>query len=113
MKITRSVMANVYEMLRGVEPFKKWRLPHESNITFSFLDTNQFYGDYIEIDGRPRIRIASLVKSLDKLIETISHEMCHMKLDLAGRDDGMEHGPAFKRLAKEVCNHLGFDLKEF
>lgn len=69
MKITRSMMANCYELLRTLPPFKSWVLPHSSHIRFSHIKTDKFYGDYLEGE-RPRIRITSLVKDLPKLILT-------------------------------------------
>ena len=112
MKITMEMMASCYELLRNMQPFNRWNLPHESHVRFSHIQSKSFYGDYLA-DDIPRIRITSLVKSLPRMIETMAHEMCHMKEGISGRDEGLEHGPEFRRLARLVCNRLGFKWTEF
>lgn len=113
MKITPKTMSLIYEMLRYLPPFNRWRLPHESFICFAKLKNYQFFGDFTPHDQRPRIRITTKVKTLPMLVETMAHEMCHLKEGMSGRDNGEEHGKEFKRLANIVCKELGFREKDF
>lgn len=113
MKITRPMMASCYELLRIMQPFKDWNLPHESHVRFKHIHAKTFYGDYWKYGQKPRIRTTSLIKTLAQFIETMAHEMTHMKEGINGRDEGKEHGPEFIRLARQVCKELGFKYKKF
>ena len=60
-----------------------------------------------------RIEIASEIKTLDRLLRVMAHEMCHAAIDQGGACDTHDHGEAFKALASVVCERMGWSQKGF
>lgn len=118
MHVTPALMEQAYELLRRTPPFSRWRLPEADDVEFGVLSTKAWYGDY-ELkhdDGGPVdcIRLSSSKnKTLDAVLMTIAHEMCHQRLQRTGCRDRDDHGKTFDRLAKQVCRHHGWKLEEF
>lgn len=112
--ITPELVELSYERLRASPPFKKWNLPHADDVEFHVTRDEQEFGALCyETDKRkgkrPRINVSCvLVRTLDKLDETLAHEMCHMRELNLGVRSNIAHGRAFNRLADKVCAIHGF-----
>jgi hypothetical protein len=112
--ITPELVAATYDMLCLTAPFKGWNLPPSDDVQFSILQTRERYGDHcVEGDGH-HIRISrTRHKTLRTLIETLAHEMVHMRETRLGVRNDIAHGASFRKLAMQVCRIHGFDPGAF
>lgn len=120
LRLTPLNLIAAYDYLKTTAPFNKWKLPHADDLEFHVTDHADRYGHILDFpDARKKYLIiaVSVIKTNTTcaLLETIAHEMCHLKQrrDRGYRARGQGHGPTFKRLAKDVCRSHGFDPKTF
>lgn len=113
-------MANAYTLLSGMTPFSRWGLPPASEIKFTAKRTRNHlcYGEYLTANGKHEIVIYTHINNLTLTLETLAHEMCHLKQELNGTlhptpENNFGHGPDFRRLAAMVCRQFGIDLGPF
>lgn len=59
------------------------------------------------------IEIDSAIKTGDKLLKTVAHEMCHAALEQNAACDHHEHDANFHALAEIVCERMGWAKKGF
>lgn len=117
-RVTKKTMEAVYNLLKLFPPFDSWSLPPSSRVHFVLAKEKNLYGRYLPTEGshEHRIGIAPGI-SMSKFVETMAHEMCHMKQALQGNksmdDQNDWHDREFRKLAKEVCRQLGYKFKEF
>lgn len=112
--LTPEVLKATYEFLNVTEPFCRWNLPDGDDTIFKINRSKTMCGWHD--DGDLRLRKPKVIVSLSShflktnraLVETMSHEMCHIHQFRHFRHEG-EHGPAFQRLADQVCRAHGFD----
>jgi hypothetical protein len=119
--LTPEVLERAYELLRETPPFKGWRLPESDDVEFHATHVKaersaDFYHSYDR--GKPRgkwvIRIDPRgCQLLGTLLAMLAHEMVHLYQAMKGDRLDVEHGAAFKRLAKQVCAKHGFDPGSF
>jgi uncharacterized protein YbaP (TraB family) len=103
--LTPAILEASYELLRVSLPFRRWGLPHADDVEFHVTRHKDRDGDCTDGDTYT-IRIsAERHSTLARVLETMAHEMCHMR--------DITHGSLFQRLAKQVCKHHGFDPKTF
>jgi hypothetical protein len=118
LKLTPDVLAAAYEYLRATLPFSRWGLPHgedAARVRFRVTSAKVYQGQHQlcvnSIDGQlcHDVRISSRwVKDTNGLLETMAHEMVHMRLDRIRRAGRAHHGPRFQKTADLVCRRHGF-----
>lgn len=113
MKLTARHVRAAYELLSRLPPFSKWGMPPVELVSFGALKTRRWQGDFeVKRNRKPRIRVSSKrVSYADRLLVVVAHEMCHLQTNVLRKP--VTHGPAFRKLAREVCAELGFDPNEF
>jgi len=111
--ITYEMLVATYELLRTTPPFKGWKLPPSDEVSFHVIRTKECYGDHCYAK-RHTIRVSyARHKTLRLLIETMAHEMVHMREIQLGVRQDVAHGKEFRKLAKIVCSRHGFDEGAF
>lgn len=123
LSLTPAALRGAYTMLRGMPPFSSWSLPEPDAVDFRTIRNKDRFGHYVGGTKDPSIQEIgvnpSKHKTLNGLLETVAHEMIHMKLAVTAHRTGLHpnstrgHGPAFQRLAKQVCSRYGWDLEAF
>lgn len=113
--VTPVRLAGVYEMLRGFPPFSGWRLPPAADVKFHVLKTDKWHADWwIDECDRHHIRVSKTKHGhLSSLVESMAHEMIHVRQRVTGTETNGEHNAEFKRLGLRVCKALGFDARQF
>lgn len=115
-QLTPEVMAAAYELLRTTPPFKGWRLPPSTEVTFK-VSRSPTASACIRVGPgvRPCIEVsARSVSTLLPLVMAMAHEMTHLNEHLSGdmRADCC-HGYEYRRRAKRVCAVHRFDPMQF
>lgn len=107
--VTVEILRATYDLLKTTRPFRTWKLPPAEEIDFRVLKTNTLSGDYVFSQGKHVIRLSRAKHTtLHAVTMTVAHEVCHM-VD----PSRSHHGAVFKRLARLVCKHHGFDIGQF
>lgn len=114
--LTPDMIEAGYEFLRSTLPFRRWDLPHPDRIRFRVMVTTDRYGHWkgdVEGDTVGELAISQNMPDARTclLIQTIAHEMVHMRQEALRMRD--LHGRGFKSLAKTVCLRHGWDINEF
>lgn len=118
MHLTPEQLVGAYELLRVTPPFKRWKLPHSDDIAFHVSKGADNFGVFACWNGKrkfPHIAISiTHVKTLQQLVETMAHEMVHLRECRlgSGKWNG-NHGRLFKKLSSQVCKAHGFDTAKF
>ena len=109
----------MYAYLSTTPPFNKWNLPEAEDVVFKtpkvVLKDNGCYGCcYAPKHKTPTIEISpKLHASSYFLMLTMAHEMVHLYQGYHGMKTSTPHGPAFKKLAQQVCTAHIFDPAAF
>ena len=112
--ITPEMIEAAYVFLLTTMPFRRWNLPAADLVVFSVSRHKDKRGDWCMQDRAHVIRIsAATITRLPSLIETVAHEMCHMRDKIEGGRNDIAHGRNFRRLAKQVCRYHGFEESLF
>lgn len=113
--LTHAMLAQAYELLRATPPFRGWKLPPAEEVEFHVTASVADHADYCNLqDGRHRIRVSyKRHKTLRSLIETMAHEMIHMRERQLKLRWDVAHGATFQRLADRICALHGFDRGSF
>ena len=120
--LTPEMLEATYELLRTTPPFRRWKLPEADDVEFHVTRHRVLSGQYTYLRSKKRVlwhRIeisTTCNKNLRDMMETMAHEMCHIRqrtADRAAKTRTLTHGRAFKRLAALVCRHHGFNPKTF
>lgn len=110
--LTPATLEAAYEYLRTTLPFRRWKLPHADEVEFHVIHKRGMFADCETAGEKHTIRISTVkVGRTQTLIETMAHEMVHVRLDRQGVK--AHHGADFQRCAAQVCRHHGFDPKTF
>jgi hypothetical protein len=112
--ITPEIVCHAYELLRATPPFKRWKLPPSDDIEVQIVTAKEYVGEVTTGLEHIKLRISlQHVGSLNNLLYTLAHEMCHIKQYLDGAPK-LDHGPSFQKLADRVCkHHRNFDRVGF
>ena len=122
MKATPKRMRAIYTMLCQMPPFERWDLPPPHKIKFIILNDPEQHGHYWHSDDdSDRHEIALNVFkhiTLQDHIMLVAHEMGHMRQARIGRlPDSIEqsklHNSAWQRIARTICEALGFPVGDF
>lgn len=109
--MTEETLRAIYDMLKTARPFARWSLPESSEITFQVTRSKSDAAEYV-FDGDHYIRVSKEHNGhLTTMIVSVAHEMCHLAQVIRGGNPA--HNKSFNRLAKSVCQHMGFDPKAF
>lgn len=115
--VTPARLRAIYTMLLAMPPFDKWGLPEPTAIRFSVLrgaDCAEYSTDWKD---RPEISVnMDLHIWLDQVVESVAHEMVHLRQDALERlpeRHERQHNAEFRKLARVVCQSLGFDVQRF
>lgn len=117
--LTPEILEASYELLRATPPFRRWKLPHADDLEFRVTNHAGVFASFHFDDeraGRERIHVSARhVKNLPLLLQTLAHEMCHLReAAISRRKAGRaNHGVAFKRLAAQVCKSHDFNPETF
>lgn len=115
MRLTPDLLAAAYDLLRHTAPFDKWNLPEAEDVRFVVFRSKRWFGDY-SYGAQHTMRLSEGKHTrLSGVLATMAHEMLHLHLGEIGcHKDSHRHGPAFRRLADEVCAaHPEFDPSVF
>lgn len=112
--ITHSDLERAYDLLRHTRPFSRWGLDEPDDVEFHAVpiaggaQAEHYYTTHHVIRLNPARH-----KTIAALLQTLAHEMCHMReYELGARRKGC-HGALFHKLADLVCKHHGFDRGQF
>lgn len=117
MKLTPEILEASYDFLRATPPFRGWRLPKGEDVTFNVTKTRGTLGSYTRYIRTDRhiINISGArISHPELLINVMAHEMVHLVLGVRKTETpNTEHSAEFRRLARIVCKHHGFDPLDF
>ncbi len=108
------MIGTVYDVLRGTKPFHRWGLPEAEALTFRVYRSRAERGALERVGEKIILGVSEHSNGhLYSLIETVAHEMVHLRLLSLGMKNWERHGVRFEHLAKAVCAAHGFDPKAF
>lgn len=110
MQLTVPMLRHTYAMLRESAPMRRWGLPKSEGVEFKITRSALEYGSYRSNPHEISIS-RCMVKSVGLLVETMAHEMIHVRQQIAGAkrvaDGTLGHGDDFRRMALQTCERLG------
>jgi predicted metal-dependent hydrolase len=104
LRVTPAMIEAAYNLMKTTAPFNRWKLPDSEDVEFCVTKHKDRLGDCVDAGHAFVLRVSERFHGrLDALLTTVAHEMVHIRQSHypAERD----HGPTFKRLAKQVCKH--------
>jgi len=113
MKFTPGILRAAYDFLVTTPPFRRWNLPPGEDVDFKVSKDLVCIGTYQTRDDHTITLSAARVCHTATLIVTMAHEMVHLAQVEDGSVTRTMHNAAFRRMAKVVCRHHGFDPLEF
>lgn len=118
--VTPGRIRAVYRMLQTFPPFSRWALPHPEVVACRLVDDLNTLGGYNRTPGGTHVLEINphTILTLGQLVETVAHEMAHMRQEIVGRRPAIkspndQHNREFYRLARLICRDLGFDPARF
>ncbi len=116
MRLTSALLEASYVFLCQTPPFRSWRLPTGDEIEFRANKDREALGSH-QMHARQGHHVVSVSKArvshITTLISVMAHEMIHLYQAETGSRTKSEHNAEFRRLAKIVCRHHGWDPLEF
>ena len=116
MKLTPTILRNIYAMLYCCEPFSKWKLPLPEEIKFIVDYDPETMGTYCYDEGNEHEHTITISASrcgfLETVIKTIAHEMIHASRSGTVSDAWLKHDASFRRKAHQIGVSCGFDPLE-
>lgn len=116
-KIDLPLVEAVYDMLRLTAPFKRWRLPEADAISFAISRDNNTRGEFHMTGVNKDVPVVTVNEkhhtTIQELMRTVAHEMCHLHEQLHGTRKDVHHGAFFNRAADQVCKAHNFDRGAF
>ena len=113
--LTPDMLAAAYEFVATLPPFDKWGLPSADNVEFMVTRDKTTFGQYGPgATVRHRIYISNAtIGSPSRLVETMAHEMLHLRQAVRKTANKAQHNAEFIRLAEQICRLHGYDAKAF
>lgn len=109
-----------YRLLRSLEPFVAWNLPHEQYIEFQIVRDPRVHGWHkykVNSVGSLTTPIIAISENscghLQSVLFYTAHEMVHLAQSVNNTVTRSVHNKDFRMCAKLVCDSLGFDYKVF
>ena len=116
MKLTPTILRNIYAMLYCCEPFSKWKLPLPEEVKFIVDYDPETMGTYCYDEGNEHEHTITISASrcgfLETVIKTIAHEMIHASRSGTVSDAWLKHDASFRRKAHQIGVSCGFDPLE-
>lgn len=105
----------IYECLRALPPFNRWKLPHGEDVLFRTADRRDVQGEYFRRPSGDHEIMVSLAccGHFDTVVRVVAHEMIHMAQAISGHDSVANHNADFNRKARRVARMYGWDPKAF
>lgn len=114
MKVTKNLLAACYNLLLETPPFNRWVLPPAHEVRFDVAALRGAVADYEYKEGVHILRASSrYVSQIQTLLPYVAHEIVHMRVTLKHPKERGHHGANWKRLARLVCKHHGWDERHF
>ncbi len=117
MKLTVPLLEATYDFISGTPPFRGWGMPPvEVSMVFRVGKTRNIQGQYVWCPRRDAHVITisgARVAHVGTLLAVMAHEMIHLYQNCRRTETDAEHNAEFRRLAKIVCRHHGYDPLEF
>ena len=114
MKLTPSILRNLYSAIYCMKPFDRWNMPLPEQICFIVDKDNEAMGTYLYDDGgkyEHTITISSArCGHLDTVIRVLCHECIHMSRHKTNK--WTHHDKEFRNRAYRISSELGFDPLE-
>ena len=114
MKLTPSILRNLYSAIYCMKPMDRWNMPLPEEINFIVDKDPQVMGSYMYDDGEKYEHIITISSArcghLDTVIRVLCHECIHMSRHKSHR--WTHHDKEFRRRAKVISQELGFDALE-
>ena len=108
MRINVSMCRAAYEMLRASPPFSHWHLPRADEVEFLVASLPELG----KFETPARITISDRKNGhLLTVLETMAHEMAHLKMERDGASNHTHRHPTFRKLIADICDRHGFDPK--
>lgn len=112
MHLTATVCQSVYDLLKLLPPFSKWKMPPSAGIIFKVNRSTMTLGTF-DVDP-PVIALSSVMnKSMQDVLETMAHEMTHLHLERNGKGGHEDHNEGFTSARDEVCLAWGWNKEKF
>jgi hypothetical protein len=109
--LTPELLASMWDCLRQMPPFCKWKLPPAGMMEFRAPARADVFGEF---RAPNTITIsASLHGHFDTVFKTLAHEAIHVVQFLDKTENKNQHNADFLRKAKLVCKTFGYDFKGF
>lgn len=115
MRLTPSIIKNLYSTLYCCDPFVKWKLPLPEEIRFLVTDDMTVLGTYQHDPGDEEYQHTITISKarcahIMTVLGTLAHEMIH--LSRWKTDKWSHHDKMFRTRAKMVGLELGLDHLE-
>lgn len=116
MKLTPTILKQIYITLSICEPFSKWNLPLADEIKFIVTDDIDTMGTYYYDDGEKHAHTITISKARCGFIETVirvmAHEMIHASRHDTITEAWTKHDKTFRYRAHQIGTTLGYDPLE-
>ena len=116
MKLTPTILSNIYATLYCCEPFSKWKLPLPEEVKFIVDYDPETMGTYMYDEGEKHEHTITISAArcgfMETVIKTVAHEMIHMSRSGTITDAWLKHDATFRRRAHQIGKELGFDPLE-
>ena len=110
MKFTERRLAAMYDLLRTMPPFNRWKLPPSDQVNFCASARRDCMGEHTVHRSCHRVMVSTLKHGhFDSVLETLGHEMVHMAQAIDGEQ--RTHGEGFERRARAVGKAFGWDWR--
>ncbi len=110
-------MEAAYLLLCTIRPFCDYSLPHADDVEFHVVRDKKLLGWHVKRSNKDQTNIIAIshrgVGHLDSLMRVLGHEMIHLAQERSGTASRSMHNAEFHRMAKDVCDSLGWDLRQF
>ncbi len=112
--LTPDVLRGAYDFLRTTQPFHRWKLPPGREVEFRVVAKHDERGWHWRSPSADCHHVVGVSKTCiahsDSLVMVMAHEMVHVRQSARGTETSNTiHNAEFRRLAKIVCRHHGFD----
>lgn len=116
MKLTPSIVRNLYAALYCCYPFTKWQMPLPEEIDFRIIQDRELSGAYLYDTGGQYEHVITISSAccshLYTALTILAHECIHMSFHHRKGNKWSDHGKEFRIRCKMVANELGFDPLE-
>lgn len=105
----------IYECLRALPPFSRWRLPPGHDVVFRTAERRDARGEYKRhANGDHEIMISTACCGhFNTIAMTVAHEMIHLAQAIQGTENTANHNIEFDATARRVASMYGWDPKAF